>query len=96
MLSRADNDDGERRNQRIFDLWMACYTQEEIAEREGLSRDSITDIVGEFSDLKKLPKFDVALAEHAVDLEPPLYNIWKQQIKTEGPSHFGNTDDVTR
>ena len=31
-------------------------------------------------------------AEHATDFEPPIYNIWKQQTKTEGSDHFGNTE----
>ncbi len=31
-------------------------------------------------------------ADHATDFEPPIYNIWKQQTKTEGSSHFGNSE----
>jgi hypothetical protein len=31
-------------------------------------------------------------AEHAIDFELPIYNIWKQQEKTEGSDHFGNTE----
>jgi hypothetical protein len=26
------------------------------------------------------------------EFDPPLYNVWKQQTKTEGPSHPGNTE----
>jgi len=33
-----------------------------------------------------------AAAEHATDFTPPLYNIWKQQERTAGSSHPGNTD----
>ena len=33
-----------------------------------------------------------AAAEHAIDFEPPLYNIWKQQEKSSGSSHFGNSE----
>jgi hypothetical protein len=32
--------------------------------------------------LEKVPKPDKALAEHAVDFDPLIYNIWKQQEKT--------------
>jgi hypothetical protein len=91
MLSRADKEDRERRNQRIFDLWMACYTQEEIAEQERLTQQVIQTVLQESSDLKIFVKSDVALVEHAVDFLP-IYNTWKQQIKTEGSSHFGNTE----
>ena len=29
-------------------------------------------------------------ASHAVDFDPPIYNVWKQQGKTAGSNHFGN------
>jgi hypothetical protein len=31
-------------------------------------------------------------ANHATDFTPPIYNVWKQQTKTEGSSHFGNSE----
>jgi hypothetical protein len=31
-------------------------------------------------------------ASHAVDFDPPLYNVWKQQEKTQGSSHYGNSE----
>ena len=31
-------------------------------------------------------------AEHGGDFEPPIYNVWKQQEKTAGVSHFGNSE----
>jgi hypothetical protein len=34
-LSRIDKDSKEARNRRIFDMWMACYTQEEISAEIG-------------------------------------------------------------
>lgn len=92
MLSRTDKEERDRRNTRILDLWMRCYSQQEIAEAEGVSRDSITDIVGEFSDVKKLPKSDLASADHATDFTPPIYNVWKQQEKSKGSDHFGNSE----
>jgi hypothetical protein len=46
------------RNKRIFDLWMACYTQEEIAERENLTHLSVDLILQEMADLPKLAKSD--------------------------------------
>src|SRR3954469_11773511 len=39
-----------------------------------------------------LPASDKSNAEHATDFTPPLYNVWKQQTKTEGASHFGNSE----
>ncbi len=31
-------------------------------------------------------------AEHVTGFDPPIYNIWKQQTKSEGSSHFGNSE----
>jgi hypothetical protein len=81
-----------RRNQRIFDLRLGCYTQEEIAEGEELTQQAIQTVLQESSDLKKFVKSDLARAEHAVDFEISLYNVWKQQVKTEGSGHFGNPE----
>jgi transcriptional regulator with XRE-family HTH domain len=62
----------------IFDLWLSCHTQEEIAEREGVTKETVSNICQEMADLQK---YDKALAEHATDFETPIYNIWKQQEK---------------
>jgi DNA methylase len=39
-----------------------------------------------------LPKSDKSTADHATDFDIPIYNIWKQQEKTLGSKHFGNTE----
>jgi DNA-binding CsgD family transcriptional regulator len=91
-LSRIDKDSKEARNRRIFDMWMACHTQEEIAEAENVDPKTVRDILGEMADLPKLPKSDQAAASHATDFDPPIYNIWKQQERTAGSKHFGNSE----
>lgn len=48
--------------------------------------------VCETADLPKCNKSDQANADHATDFQVPLYNVWKQQEKTAGSSHFGNSD----
>lgn len=91
-LSRIDKDAKEARDRRIFDLWLACHTQEEIAERENLTKSAVSEICSEMADLPKMDKSAQAGAAHATDFEPPLYNIWKQQTKTAGSGHFGNSE----
>jgi ParB-like chromosome segregation protein Spo0J len=91
-LSRIDKDTKEERNRRIFELWMACYTQEEIAQREDLTQQSVDLILQETATLPKLVKSNQAAAEHATDFKPPIYNIWKQQERSEQIDHFGNTE----
>jgi len=90
-LSRIDKDSKEARNKRIFDLWLACWTQEEIAERENVDQKTVDNIVSGI--MEELPKFLKVLSDHAdPDFQVPLYNIWKWQEKTVGSKHAGNSD----
>jgi hypothetical protein len=61
---------------RIFELWLACWTAEEIASDCGCSVQPVKDVVSDF--VADLPKNPNPAALHA-DLDPPLYNVWKQQ-----------------
>jgi hypothetical protein len=90
--SRADKEAKEERNNRIFSMWLACHTLQEIAEKVGLDTAQVMRVCCEMADLPKLNKPTRAAAEHATDFEPPIYNIWKQQTKSEGASHFGNSE----
>jgi hypothetical protein len=93
-LSRIDKDSKSARNQRILELWMQCYAQEEIADRENIDRSEVKRCIsasfgqnGKFADMTKIPS-----SQHLTDFDPPMYNIWKQQTKTKGSSHFGNSE----
>ena len=68
--------------QRIFDLWLACWTQDEIAAEVGCTVQPVKDVIADFS--AGLPKNLKPAAEHATDFAVPIYNIWKQQTKSEG------------
>lgn len=91
-LSRIDKDAKEQRGRRIFDRWLACWTDEESGNEEGMTPQGVGQITKENADLQKVSKSDRARAEHATDFDPPIYNIWKQQEKTAGSSHFGNSE----
>ena len=91
-LSRIDKDSREARNKRIFDLWLACWTNQEIVTVVNVTEEAIRQQTQEMASLPKLGKSDQFAAEHAVDFDQPIYNIWKQQEKTAGSSHFGNSE----
>ena len=91
-LSRVDKDAKEARDKRIFDLWLACYPTDEIAEVTGASKADVSGVCSKMAGLPNLNKVDQSAAEHATDFTPPIYNIWKQQEKTNGSSHFGNSE----
>ena len=46
----------------------------------------------EIGNLANLNKPDQSSATHATDYQPPIYNVWKQQAKTNGSNHFGNSE----
>lgn len=66
-LSRTVKDNKEKRDRKIFDLWLACWTQEEIAEAVGVEKQRVGEVI--CPDLASLPKADKAAAEHAVDFD---------------------------
>lgn len=91
-FERIDKDSKDARDKRIFNLWMACYTQEEIAEREGMTQEGVRDVLAKLSDFGNLAENAKAVANHATDFEPPIYNIWKQREQTKGVNHPGNSE----
>jgi len=92
-VSRIDKDAKEERNKRIYAKWLACWTQQDIADSEGISQSQTKAILSEFPELEKLIKSVQTLATYAdPDWTPPIYNIWKQQEKTAGSKHFGNSE----
>jgi hypothetical protein len=91
-LSRMDKDSREARDRRIFDLWLACHSTDEIAEAIGCGKADVSKVCSEAADMPNLNKPDRAAADHATDFDPPIYNAWKQQEKTAGSSHFGNSE----
>ncbi|MDR1579151.1 MAG: hypothetical protein LBS35_02240 [Synergistaceae bacterium] len=88
VLRFFGRDDKEKRDARIFHMWMACFTQEEIAETVGCTKETVSEICQkQYRDTES----DKPAANHLIDYEPPIYNIWKQQTKSTGSKHFGNS-----
>jgi len=63
----------ESRNKKIFELWLACYTQEEIAKEVDLTQQAI-DLV--LQEMAELPKVSTVSADHLTDFQLPIYNVW--------------------
>ena len=82
IVAECSQDSKDVRNKRIFELWMACYENTEIASVCGCDEKTVRTVIGESAELPKLRKDEQASAEHATDFEVPIYNIWKQQTKS--------------
>jgi hypothetical protein len=92
-LSDIERQMREERKQKIFDMWMACYSQEEIGAETNLTQPQVKAILdtfidfGSVSDIYKSRDFS-----QDSDFVPPLYNIWTFAKKTNNVSHFGNSE----
>ena len=69
-------------------MWLACHTQEEIAEVLNTTHTTVQNVLQEMADLPKVAK---PSAEHndgiGEDGEPiwkvPIYNVWKFKEKSK-------------
>ncbi len=95
-LSDIDKQLREERKERVFGLWLACYTTEEIAEivYGDKNKDEVIRAQTKvFQDLEALPNLGkVAVSHQDADFTPPIYNIWAFAAKTNAVSHFGNSE----
>ena len=77
-LADTDKQLREQRRETIRALWLACHTQQEIADAVGYaSKSDISAELAECSKLEALPKSNKLAALHEdADWVPPLYDIW--------------------
>jgi DNA-binding XRE family transcriptional regulator len=86
-LSRTIKEEKETKKKKAREMWLACATQEEIAEAVGVDQKTIGNWEEDF---RKSPEDGLFL--NPPGFEPPIYNVWKQQTKTNAVSHFGNSE----
>lgn len=88
-LARVVKDNKDKRDRKIFDMWLACHTLEEIATACNCHKDTVSEVCRkEYLDTKS----DKPEPQHATDFAIPIYNVWKLQEKTSAISHFGNSE----
>ena len=92
-LSDVERQRREEESRRIYELWMACYTQQEIADAMGIERSVITRKIESLVQNGKASEMHQTLPfERDSDFTPPIYNIWTFAKKTNGVAHFGNSE----
>lgn len=90
-LSRTDKELREQRKQQIFDMWLACYSQDEIASAVDVSQKTVDNSLVNFENMPKLLK-NLALFQDT-DFTPPIYNVWTfEKEKSNKSNHFGNSE----
>lgn len=87
--ARDDKDFERETENAVWAAWLGCEPQDSIAEAAGWSQPK----VAEFIKKRQLSFSDNASAAHRDEaFHPPLYNVWKQQEKTNGSRHPGNSE----
>ncbi len=86
-LSRTLKDEKERKKKAAYDLWLACHTQEEIADRAEVPRQTVADWTKDFAEISTAD-----ISAFSSGFTHPLYNIWKQTRKSGALVHFGNSE----
>jgi len=74
----------DERNQMILDLYLKCWTMEEIGSEVDLTRQAISDIISKLSNNTKYSKI-----LQMTDFSPFLYNIWNSKEGNNDTKHFG-------
>jgi hypothetical protein len=77
---------------RILEMWMACHTQQEIAEATSTPQQTVGDLTKNFTEIGDLAESGKVAANHLTDFDIPIYNIWKFKEKSNEVAHFGNTE----
>jgi len=91
-LADIDKDLRQQKKERIFDMWMSCHTQEQIAQAVGIAQKTVDDSTKVLADLENLQKPLKLSAQFNDDFTPEAYNIWSFAKKTNEVKHFGNSE----
>jgi len=96
------------RNRLIRDLYLSCYTQEQIAEKVGLKQNTISDIISKIENFQlPIQSFETeqekekSFEEEKTKAEfknseftQPLYNVWRFSKLNNEVTHFGNSEQT--
>ena len=91
-LHNVDEQRKERRRKLIFDMWLACAGETEIASATELTQQAVNKELKVLQQLEGLPKVVQLAAHHEDDFKVPLYTVWAWGKKSNGVTHFGNSE----
>jgi len=92
-LSRRTKDMKAERERRIAELWLACWTEEEIGKQLATPEGTIAGLVPSLSlENAVWQKSRIFSSYEEPGWEPPIYNIWKVKQKSNKTTVFGNSE----
>ena len=91
-LARSKKDAKAEQREKAFDLWLSCHTRPQIAKAVKTTEAEIRRLDENFPVLEKSQILKQNAAQWSDGFKIPLYNVWKQQARSSGSSHPGNTE----
>ncbi len=89
-LTDIDKQLKEERKAKIFSMYLAGYTMQEIAEAVGMHPDTVLETTRKFTEMEKSVKLLANFQDS--EFEVPIYNVWTFAKKTNEVSHPGNSE----
>lgn len=94
-LRDIDKAANETRDGLIFDMHLACRTQEEVAETVGLTVETISKKINVIQEMENIPKSELHASKYELDDDSlPKFTVWAFGGKTNKVGHFGNTEQT--
>jgi len=87
-LARTIKENKEKQNRKIWDMWLACYTDEQIAESVGIPDRTTVTKRRQLLCKNYSSNFFTKVLFRDDDWKPPIYNIWRAQNKSNAVEHF--------
>ncbi len=85
------DEETRQRNETIFDMYLACHTQQDIADVVGMKQPDVAEKIKTF--IEKVPKnYSYKSHENDDGFTVPIYNIWNFGKKSNEGNHFGNSE----
>ena len=80
----------EDREAKILDMWLACYTQEQIGKEVGVTGETVSAFLQKIQKIDSARKSEKSAILHEDGFEPQVYSVWNFAKATNEVRHFGN------
>lgn len=85
----------KERDEKILSMFLACYTQDDIAAAVDLTRSEVAGKIQVLSESADLPKPTIHAQNYELEDDSlPTFTVWSFGSKTNKVGHFGNSEQT--
>ena len=89
-LQDIDDQLKSEREETMLSMWLACYSQTDIAEEVGVHEDTVSEFLQKIRKTEELPKSEKSAISHDTEFNHQIYSVWNFPKATNAVKHFGN------